>query len=148
VIRRLLPHALLLIPLALAGWIVGGVVAVPQPEPLVVTGDKALGWSSVEQRKVFAEIARHEAAWRGYARRHFPRHAWSAEDDYHWNVHAHIERSLAKRYKAPSSRIWGVYDRGVRGRWQVKSATPGRATLVREYGPLSPTTLPLKPRTK
>ncbi len=114
----LLRHPLwLLVPACIGVWTLVGVVSVPALAPLVAVGEQRYSMNALQRRQIFVEIAGHENRWRGYGARKFPEAPWSAEDDYHWHVQAHIERTLARRHKLPSSHIWALYDEAVHDRW-------------------------------
>ena len=149
----------LLVPACIGIWTLTSVLSVPAPAPLVTVGEQRYGMNALQRRQIFVEIASNERRWRGYGARKFPKAPWSAEDDYHWHVQAHIERTLARRHKLPSSHIWALYDEAVHDRWRLDvgslTGPPANDRVARPIGlpaDATPTTalraavVPLRPR--
>ncbi len=144
------PIALLpwLVPLGLAAVLAAMVLSAPEPPTLRTSGATRFGLSAAARSEAFWQIASHEPMWRLRAAAHFPDHPWSAEDDYHWNVLAHVHNEVAPALGVHTSAVWAVYDEGVRGAWRVAppAGSPHRAGGV--TAPLRPTVVPLRPRTQ
>ncbi|MCO4762266.1 MAG: hypothetical protein KC502_12220 [Myxococcales bacterium] len=129
------------VALALAAWIIGDVAAIEPPPPIETIGAQRYGLTKTVRRGLATELAKNEPRWRGFGKRKFSTKPWSAEDDYHWHVQAHIERKLAKRLKQPPSHIWALYDEIVAERWSA-TGLPNSVT----HAAFSATVVPLRPR--
>ncbi len=151
----------LLVPALLMAWIITRVLAVAPPPALQVEGPQRYGMSAKRRQQLFINLASHEKRWRKYGLRKFPHAPWSAEDDYHWHVQAHLQRTLSKRYKISNSQLWALYDEAVHDGWSVPGASPtkassrrprARAALPRASSPTNApaafraTVVPLRPR--
>lgn len=129
--RKLLSRVALLIPAALLVALLAQPLGAKAPPPLQTSGPQRYGMNDAGRRAAFLAIAAHEQRWRRYARRKFPTAPWSAEDDYHWHVQAHITRTLAPRLHLANSQLWALYDEAVHDRWSItQPAAKKRATKV------------------
>ncbi len=120
------------LPVVIAGWIVGGVLHARTPAPLPVAGEARYGMTEAQRRALFMELVKHEPKWRASGKRKFGKRPWSADDDYHWHVQAHVERAMAKRHKLPPSHIWAQVDEAVHARW-----TPDKSAVRRIFAGLA-----------
>ncbi len=137
-----------LAPLGLAGVLCAMVASAPEQPTLRTRGATRYGLSAAARSEAFWQIASYEPVWRVRAAAQFPDHPWSAEDDYHWNVRAHVTRLVAPTLGVHPSAIWSLYDEGVRSAWRVAPppGSPRRAGGLTQ--PLRPTIVPLRPRTR
>ncbi len=88
------------------------------------------------RKKIFQELAAAEPEHRLKGRASFPTEAWSAED-HRASFERHLAANIAARYGLSLSQVYLIFDEGIRERW------PGP-----DGQPLSPQTVPLKPRRK
>lgn len=136
----------MLVPAGLILWVFGAVAGAPMPAELAVIGPARYGTDAATRATVFHAIARQHDTFKANGRRQYPDDAWSAEDDYHWNVHDYVEKVAVRKFALPASAAWAIYDEGVHR--QLRVAPPRYSGTIdrRPAGPLPATVLPLRPR--
>lgn len=134
-------------PLLLVALVVATPLAARDPAALAATGPRRFGVDAATRQAVFAAIASEHTVFRARAAAHFPDHAWSREDDYHWKVRDVVHREVAPRFGLTPSQVWAIYDEGVATRQRPVVAAPGpHAATAAAADPLPAMVVPLQPR--
>jgi hypothetical protein len=126
-------------PLVCAVLLIRHVTHAPKPPTYPSPSEEApFGVPMADCRKVYEEVAGYSQSWRAQARRSFPTHVWSQEDEYRNIMRRHVHLMEA-RYPYHYSQIFMCIDLGVRSAWP---------RLTGDKSPLEPQVPPLNPRTE
>ena len=107
------------------------------PQRIDVGNDaQRFGVAKERRQEIFTALSQYAPTARATAKRNFPTHRWSQEDDYH-NMMRQKVHQLAARQRLHVAQVYLILDEGIRNHW------PGV-----DGKPLSATTVPLNLRTQ
>lgn len=129
----------ILAPLLCAVFLIRHVTsATPPPEYPPKSATHAFGVPLSDCRAMFDEVSGYDTHWRALARRSFPTHEWSQEDEYRNIMRRHVH-IMETRFPYHYSQIFMCIDLGVREQWPRPNG---------DKSPLSGAIPPLNPRTE
>jgi hypothetical protein len=91
------------------------------------------GVSRETSEKVFSQIIKEDYRARDHARRRFPRHVWSQQDD-QGEFMRHRIRAIAQSHNLSITQVYLIMDYGSRAHWADAEGRTVSATIV----PLNP----------